>query len=51
MLGSVQVLEQVGTQEARRVLDGLARGAPAARLTREAKASLERIAKPPAPAP
>jgi dipeptidyl aminopeptidase/acylaminoacyl peptidase len=38
------VLEQVGTPEARRLLESLAGGAPEARLTREAKASLERLA-------
>jgi RNA polymerase sigma factor (sigma-70 family) len=40
---AVWVLEQVGTPEARKTLQGLAAGAPAARLTREAKAALGRL--------
>jgi WD40 repeat protein len=39
------VLERIGSPEARRLLERLARGAPAARLTREAKSSLERLAR------
>jgi hypothetical protein len=39
---AVAVLERVGSAEARRVLEGLAKGAPGARLTEEAKASLRR---------
>ena len=50
-LRAVQALECVGTAEARRVLEGLSRGAPEARLTREAKAALRRLAGGPAPAP
>jgi WD40 repeat protein len=50
-LRAVQALECVGTAEARRVLEGLSRGAPEARLTREAKAALRRLAGRPAPAP
>jgi WD40 repeat protein len=46
-LRAVEVLEHVGTQEARRVLKGLARGAPEARLTREAEAALQRLARRP----
>jgi hypothetical protein len=42
-LRAVEVLEHVGTAEARTVLRSLAAGAPAARLTREAKASLQRL--------
>jgi WD40 repeat protein len=42
-LRAVEVLEHVGTADARAVLETLAGGAPAARLTREAKASLERM--------
>jgi hypothetical protein len=44
-LRAVEVLERVGTPEAQRVLAVLARGAPEARMTREARASLERLAK------
>jgi hypothetical protein len=40
-------LEQIHTPEARQLLAELARGAPAARITREAKASLERLEKRP----
>jgi WD40 repeat protein len=40
---ALQVLEGIGTAEARKVLTQLARGAPEARLTREAKASLRRL--------
>ncbi|HEY7312524.1 MAG TPA: sigma-70 family RNA polymerase sigma factor [Gemmataceae bacterium] len=40
---AVQVLERIGTAEARQVLEKLATGAPAARQTREAKASLQRL--------
>jgi RNA polymerase sigma factor (sigma-70 family) len=44
-LRAVEVLEQSGTTEAQRLLQELARGAPAARLTQEAKAALQRLAK------
>jgi hypothetical protein len=44
-LRAVEVLERIGTAEARRVLERLAGGAPAARLTREAKASLDRLGR------
>jgi hypothetical protein len=40
---AVQVLEQIGTQPAKDVLDRLARGVPTASLTRDAKAALERL--------
>ena len=43
-LRAVHVLEQIGTPEARDQLKKLAGGAPEARLTREAKASLDRLA-------
>jgi len=42
-LRSLEVLEQCGTPEARRLLQEIAGGAPAARLTRDAHASLERL--------
>jgi WD40 repeat protein len=44
-LRAVQVLEQCNLPEAKQVLQTLATGAPEARLTQEAKASLERLAK------
>ncbi len=46
---AVEVLERAGTAEARGVLQALARGAPGAWLTVEARAAAERLA-PPAPA-
>ena len=46
-LRSVEVLEHIGTPEAKQVLQTLAKGAPEARLTQEAKASLERLTKRP----
>jgi hypothetical protein len=42
-LRSLQVLEHIGTAKARQVLETLAQGMPEARITREAKASLERL--------
>ncbi len=44
-LRAIEVLEQIGSAEARTALKTLAGGAPAARLTREAKTSLERLAR------
>jgi dipeptidyl aminopeptidase/acylaminoacyl peptidase len=48
-LRATAVLEQVASPEARRLLESLAQGDPETRLTREAKASLRRLAKPAAP--
>ena len=42
----VEVLEHIGTAEPRQLLTNLAAGVPDARLTREAKAALGRLAKP-----
>jgi len=47
-LRAVEVLEHVGSPEARQVLETLAGGVPEARLTGEAKASLERLTHRPA---
>jgi hypothetical protein len=47
-LRAIQVLERIGSEEALRILDRLAKGASEARLTREAKASLQRLARRPA---
>jgi hypothetical protein len=42
-LRASEVLEHIGSDDARSVLRALAEGAPVARLTREAKAALERL--------
>ena len=42
---AIMVLERIGTAEAQAVLETLAGGAPGARETAEAKASLERLAQ------
>jgi WD40 repeat protein len=44
-LRAVEVLERAGTPEARKLLAALARGAPEARLTRDARDALSRLAK------
>jgi WD domain, G-beta repeat len=44
-LRAVQVLEQIGSAEARQLLETLSKGAAAAGLTEQAKASLERLAR------
>jgi RNA polymerase sigma factor (sigma-70 family) len=46
-LRTVAVLEQVGTPEAKEVLRAWPQGAPESRLTREAKASLDRLVQRP----
>jgi hypothetical protein len=43
---AVEALEHTNTPEARRLLEALAGGAPEARLTRDAKASLKRLERP-----
>ena len=45
MLRGIEVLENLGNEEAKRVLQKLAAGAAEARQTKEAKASLERLKK------
>jgi hypothetical protein len=50
-LRALEVLEHIGSQEARQVLQSLARGAPAARLTQEAKSALDRLARRPTTTP
>jgi hypothetical protein len=50
-LRALEVLERIGTSEAKQVLRGLAQGAPEARLTRDAQAALQRLARRPAPEP
>jgi hypothetical protein len=40
---AVEVLEGIGSSEARQVLAALADGLPSARLTREARAALQRL--------
>jgi WD40 repeat protein len=48
MIRAVRVLEQIGTPEARQVLQTFARGTSEDRLTLEAQASLQRLTKRPA---
>jgi hypothetical protein len=48
---AVEVLEAIGTPEARQVLEKLAQGAEAAQLTREARAALDRLGKWPPVSP
>lgn len=51
LLRAIEVLEHLSTTEAKAVLETLAKGAPEARLTEEAQASLGRLAKRPATMP
>jgi hypothetical protein len=51
LIRAVEVLEQIGNQQARDVLATLAKGTPLAQLTIEAKTALERLAKQPDSAP
>lgn len=44
-LRSIRILEHIATPEAQQLLQSLATGAPEARLTQEAKASLERLTR------
>jgi WD40 repeat protein len=44
-LRALEVLEQIGTAEARQLLGALAKGLPEARVTQEAQASLQRLGK------
>jgi hypothetical protein len=48
-LRAVEVLEHIGTAQAKQVLQELAQGAPGSRLTDETRVSLERLAKSKAP--
>jgi hypothetical protein len=50
-LRQLEVLENIGTPEARGVLQTLAGGAPEAELTQAAKAALGRLARRPRPLP
>jgi RNA polymerase sigma factor (sigma-70 family) len=50
-LRAVEALERAGTPEARRLLGALAGGAPEARLTKEARASLDRLERRPEGSP
>lgn len=50
-LRAVEVLEHIATPEAKKVLQTLATGTPEARLTQEAKASLDRLVKRPGSTP
>jgi WD40 repeat protein len=46
---AVQVLEHIGTPDAQRVLEKLAKGAPETRLMLEAKAAMQRLTSRPSP--
>jgi RNA polymerase sigma factor (sigma-70 family) len=51
LLRAVEALEHAGTPDARRLLEALTRGAAEAPLTRDARLSLERLARRPAASP
>jgi hypothetical protein len=51
IIRAVQVLEQIADAPARKLLEKLAHGSPEARLTREARAAVERLSKRPATMP
>jgi hypothetical protein len=42
---AIQVLEHIGSADARLILETLAKGSPAARETREAQSALQRLAR------
>jgi hypothetical protein len=42
---AIEVLEKIGTPEARQTLEALAKGAPGARITQDAQTALRRLAK------
>jgi hypothetical protein len=44
---AVEVLEELGTSDAQKLLQGLAHGAPTAAVTQDARAALERLARRP----
>lgn len=46
LLRTLELLEHIGTPEARRLVEEVAQGPGDARLTREAKASLDRLSRP-----
>jgi hypothetical protein len=48
---AVEVLERINSADARRLLESLTKGDASARLTREARASLQRLAARPVSAP
>jgi hypothetical protein len=50
-LRAIAVLEDIATPEAEQLLEQLTAGTPDSRLTREAKAALERLARRPRTAP
>jgi hypothetical protein len=51
MFRAVEILEQIGTPEARQLLEALSRGASGALVTREAQAALARFSRPVAARP